>query len=565
MAFDGIFSHYIIKELNQNLLNGRINKIYQISSYELIFVIRANNQTQKLLISINPNYARCHVSKNDYSYPKEPPMFCMLLRKHLEGGIIVDITQKDNDRVFIFSIEHLNEIGDKDIKLLIVEIMGKHSNIILLNQKTNIIIDSVKHISPFLNSYRTLQPGALYIYPPTNDKINFFKAEKSDFETFNYEDSNLSKQLVQYFEGMSPLSANELIYNSPYLNAFAVYCTYLEWVNYLENNITPTIINTEKKAYFYITPLKSLHGERKYYKTIGEMLDRFYFKKDEQVRIKQHTEGLEKFIKNEIEKYKHKLTNLETDLLIAKDSDKYRIYGELIMANSYHLTKGMASCKIPNFYESNKYIEIELDSLLTPIENSQKYFAKYQKAKKAVGHITEQIKLSIQELIYFETLYEQIQNATLNDALEIRQELVEGRYLKRSRSIKQKKNKKPLYETFIVDDTEILVGKNNLQNDYLTHKLASKNDTWLHAKDMPGSHVIIRSDNELSENVLRTAAQLAAYYSKGKLSSSVPIDYTKIKYVKKISGAKPGFVTYDSQKTIYIDPDEDFIHSLKKQ
>lgn len=565
MAFDGIFSHYIVKELNQGLLNGRINKIYQISSYELIFIIRANNQTQKLLISINPNYARCHISKNDYSYPQEPPMFCMLLRKHLEGGIIVDISQKDNDRIFLFSIEHMNEIGDKEIKLLIVEIMGKHSNIILVNQTTKIIIDSIKHISPFLNSFRTLQPGALYIYPPTNDKVNFFKAEKADFVNFNYEADNLNKQLVKYFEGMSPLSANELIFNSPYLHAEAMYNTYLNWVNNLENKITPTIINTENKSYFYITSLKSIDGEKKDFVTIGEMLDRFYFNKDVQVRIKQQTEDLEKYIKNEVEKYKHKLTNLETDLLVAQNSDIYRIYGELIMANSYHLTKGMSICSVPNFYDNNNEIQIELDRLLTPIENSQKYFTKYQKAKKAVGHIFKQIDLTKQEILYFETLFEQLQSANLNDALEIRQELVEGRYLKRRRVSKQKKNKKPLYETFIVDDIEILVGKNNLQNDYLTHKLASKNDTWMHAKDMPGSHVIIRSDNELSENVLRTAAQLAAYYSKGKLSSSVPIDYTKIKYVKKVSGAKPGFVTYEFQKTIYIDPDEDFIHSLKKQ
>jgi len=562
MAFDGIFTHYTVNELKDNLLNGRINKVYQVSNYELILIVRANQKTQKLLISIHPNYARLHTTESEYPYPQEPPMFCMLLRKHLEGGIINEIKQKDNDRVIIFHIEHMNEIGDKDSKILIVEIMGKHSNVVLVNEKTNIILDSIKHISPFLSSVRTLQPGAVYIYPPSNNKVNFFQATEDDFSQFNYLDTNLSKQLIQYFEGLSPLAAKELIFNAAYLNGLGLYQSYLSLINDLKNHLNPSLLYTLNKVYFYLIPLKHIDAEVKSFTSLGELLDRFYFNKENHERIKQQTQDLEKFIKNELEKNKNKLNNLETDLYMAHDSVKYKVYGDLIIANSYHLTKGKTSLNALN-YENNEEVVIELDPLLTPIENSQKYFVKYQKGKNAIGHIHEQILLTHQEIEYFDRLLEQMHVASLNDAVEIRQELEEGRYLKRNVS-KQKKNKKPQYDTYIVNHAEIFVGKNNLQNEYITHKLAQKNDTFMHVKNMPGAHVIIRC-NDITEEVLRAASQLASYYSKGKLSSSVPVDYTLVKNVKKIPGSKIGLVTYDNQKTIYIDPDEDFIHSLKKK
>lgn len=558
MAFDGVFTHCIKEELQNNLLHGRINKIYQISNFELLFMIRAKQKNQKLLISIHPNYARIHLTKEDYPTPQEPPMFCMLLRKHLENGIIKDIKQKDCDRILEFHIEHMNEIGDKEIKRLIIEIMGKHSNIILVNID-NRIIDSIKHISPFLNSYRTLQPGADYLYPPNNDKVDFFKAQKTDFEQFNYLANNLDKQLINYFEGVSPLLAKELLHQT-FLNSEGLYKSYEKFINKI-NNLSPAIINTPKKSYFYLFPLESITGEIKTYPTLSDMLDRFFFNKENSERIKQQTQDLKRFIKNELEKNINKLNNLETDLYLAEKSLDYKKYGDLIIASSYNLTKGQTILKAQD-YETLEEIIIELDPLLTPIENSQKYYTKYQKAKSAINHLNEQIKLTNVEITYFETLAEQIENAQLSDALEIRQELEEAGYLKPNIS-KQKKAKIPKYETYEVDDALIFVGKNNIQNDYITHKLARKNDYFMHVKDMPGSHIIIRKEGELTENIIRTAANLAAYYSKGKLSSSVPVDYTLVKYVKKVPGAKLGFVTYTNQKTIYIDPDEDLIHKLK--
>ncbi len=560
MTFDGIFTHYIVKELNENILNGRINKIYQVSNYELVFVVRANQKTSKLLLSINPNYARIHITEEDYTNPQEPPMFCMLLRKHLEGGLIINITQKDNDRIIEFQIEHINEIGDKEVRKLIVEIMGKHSNIILVNNETDMIIDSIKHVSPFLNSFRTLQPGAVYVYPPTSNKINFFKATKEDYYNLNYS-ADLVKQLVDYFEGISPLCAKEILHNA-IINPEGLYQSYLSFIETVEKNLIPCIIHTPQKDFFYLCHLKHLYGEIKTFKTLGEMLDRFYFNKETLERIKQQTQDLEKFIKNEYDKYINKLNNLETDLMIANDALIYKTYGDLIIANSYDLEKGKTSLRTIN-YEDDKEITIELDPLLTPLENAKKYYSRYQKAKKAIGHIEEQIMLTREEIAYFEVLLEQMQNASLNDALEIRQELEVGGYLKKQLT-KQRKSKKPQYEHYVIDNTDIYVGKNNLQNEYITHKLANKNDYFMHVKDMPGSHVIIKNEGKLTENIIRGAAKLAAYYSKGRMSSSVPVDYTLVKHVKKVHGSKLGYVTYDNQKTIYIDPDEDFIHRLKK-
>lgn len=560
MAFDGVFTHYLVNELNEQLSSGRINKIYQVSNYELVFLIRARNKTQKLLLSIHPVYSRAQITELDLTYPQEPPMFCMLLRKHLEGGIIQNIEQKDNDRIILFDIEYMNEIGIRDQKRLIVEIMGKHSNIILINRESNTILDCIKHVSPFLNSYRTLQPGAEYIYPPSGDKKNFFQATLEDFNTIHQDDRNLSKQLVHYFEGVSPLLANELLHVAEYHHPQSLYQGYEQLLKRLESG-TPTIIEQPNKSNFYLMDLTHIEGERKYYSSLSELLDRFYFKKDEQERIKQQTQDLEKFIKNELDKNTNKLNHLETDLYNAEHADIYKVYGDLILTYAYQIQKGMTSIELENYYDDNQLITLQLDPLLTPIQNAQRYFNKYQKGKKAIHHIHEQIALTKQEIDYFETLLQQVQSASLTDALEIRSELEELRYLKR-KNTKQKKKTKLAYETYQVEDASIFVGKNNLQNDYLTFKHANKEDTWMHAKDMPGSHVIIRCDGTLSEEVIRTGAMLASFYSKGRQSSSVPIDYTLVKNVKKIPGAKPGFVTYDHQKTIYIDPSEDFIHSL---
>ena len=562
MSFDGIFTHYMIKELQEHIKGGRISKIYQLSNYELIFIVRANHKTQKVLFSIHPIYSRVQLTEEDYTYPQEPPMFCMLLRKHLEGGIIKDITQNGNDRIITFTIEAYNEIGDLVQKEIIIEVMGRHSNLILRDPETNKIIDCLKHIPPFQNQYRTLQPGAEYIFPPSQDKIPLLSATLDDFTKVEGREQ-LNKALVQTFEGVSPFLANEMLAWAKSYTAIGLYEATKQMIKTFDTELNPTIVETSNKDYYYLIPLKSVSGKEKYFKTLSSMLDRYYYRKDEQERIKQQTQDLEKFIRHELDKQKNKLANLLLDLNQAELADQYRMYGDLLMANSYHITKGRTSVEVENFYFNNEPIWIDLDPTLDAIQNAQKYYQRYQKAKKAIHHLERQIKLTKDEILYFETLHQQIESASLDDALEIRQELEQLGYIKKKKVSKQKRAKKLKYETYNIPGATIYVGKNNLQNDYLTFRLANRGDLWMHAKDMPGSHVIIRAE-KLTEDILRTGAMLAAYYSKGKHSSSVPVDYTKVRYVKKIPGTKPGFVTYTNQKTIYIDPDEDFILNLSK-
>ncbi|XMB85693.1 NFACT RNA binding domain-containing protein [Mycoplasmatota bacterium WC44] len=531
MAFDGVLIKNLINELTF-LETGRITKIQQISKLEILLTIRSRSSNQKLLISCSSDYARLHLTTNNYDIPKEPPSFCMMLRKHLEGGFINKIYQYENDRLIIVEVIKVNELGDKVIKKLHFEAMGKHSNLVL-TQDTK-IIESIKHIPPFMNSYRTLLPGADYIYPP-NTKPNPF----IDFNNT----SDFSN--IMSYQGISPLLANEILYQGN---------------QDLINSKPDPVIIRGKKDRFYFIPLH-IEGEVEHYNSINEMLDVYFFNRDSYNRIKQKAKDLTLFIKNELDKNKNKLDKLRFDLDKAENNDELRVIGEVLLANLHTLKRGMNEAKLLNFY-TNEEIVVRLNPLLTPSENSNKYFNKYQKAKKAIIHLEKQIELTKLEIEYFELLTQQIKQSTLNDIEEIREELEENNYLKK----KQRKKKKKLnYLTFYSsNDTEILVGKNNKQNEYLTHKFAKKNDIWMHAKDIPGSHVIIKDDSP-DEDTIRTAANLAAYYSKAKDSSSVPVDYTYIRYIKKIPGRQLCFVTYTNQKTIYIDPEPEFIQKLKQK
>lgn len=563
MSFDGLFIHYLKQELQSQLLNGRINKVYQLSDNELILIIRANGQNHKLLFSIHPVYARVQLTQEDYFYPPEPPMFCMVLRKHIEGGILRAIHQKGNDRILTFVIDAYNEIGDLAQKELIFEAMGRHSNLILREAETNRIIDCMKHIPPFQNQYRTLQPGAQYLFPPQQQKIPILEATLEDFKKFEGLQP-LNKALVQSFEGVSPILAEEILKRANSHTAIGLYEATKRLIETLNTNLQPTITKTPQRDYYYLLPLESITGEAIHFSTISALLDRYYYQKNEQERIKQQTQDLEKFIRQELERQKNKLANLLLDLNKAERADEYRIYGDLLMANAYRIEKGRTSVAAQNFYQDDETVWIELDPTKDAIQNAQAYYQKYQKAKKAIHHLKRQIEKTKEEILYFETLQQQIESATLEDALEIRQELEDLGYLKKKKVIRKRKQERPKFEVYQIPGATFYVGKNNIQNDYLTFKWARRDDLWMHVKDMPGSHVIVQAD-QYTEEVIRTGAMLASFFSKGKDSSSVPVDYTLVRYVKKIPGAKLGFVTYTNQKTIYIDPDEEFIRSLKKQ
>ena len=568
MSFDGLFTRAMTKELADILKGGRINKIHQPYKNEMIMIIRANGKNHKLILSAHPSYARIQLTKEQHENPQEPSMFCMLLRKHLEGYLIEDIYQTELDRVVIFEIKGRNEIGDISYKQLYIEIMGRHSNIILVDKDRNMILDSIKHVPPAVNSYRSILPGQTYIAPPKQDKLNPLSASEDDIlRTLDFNSGKIDKQIVEHFSGMSPLLAKEIVHNAGLANRVTIPQAFLSIMNELkQHKYLPSITSSTTKEAFYLLPITYLEGEVKSFETISEMLDRYYFGKAERDRVKQQGHDLERFIKNEKEKNESKIEKLKTTLIDAKNADQYQLYGELLTANLHLVKKGMEQIEVVNYYDEHaKTVNISLDPRKSPSANAQAYFSKYQKAKNAIGIVQEQIDKAAVEIQYFERLMQQMESASPKDIEEIRTELAEEGYIKlrQKRGTKNKSQKLTVEAYSSSDGTEILVGKNNKQNDYLTNKLAARDEIWLHTKDIPGSHVVIRSKNP-SEETLLEAANLAAYFSKAKDSSSVPVDYTKVRNVKKPNGAKPGFVIYEQQQTVYVTPTADKVLSMKK-
>ncbi|WP_243523920.1 NFACT family protein [Bacillus pseudomycoides] len=568
MAFDGLFTRAITHEITNSLQTGRISKIYQPSKYEILLHIRANGKNQKLILSAHPTYARIHLTNQSYDSPALPPMFCMLLRKHLEGGFIEKIEQVDLERIIQITVRSRNEIGDESLKTLVVEIMGRHSNIILVDAKTNTILDSLKHVSLAVNRHRTVYAGAEYVAPPAQHKINPLQVEtKEEFiRSLDFLAGNMDKQLVGSFMGISPLFAKEVVTKAGMVNEKALSEAFFTLQRPLQvHQYEPTMITTNGKEFFYLFPLAHLKGDEKTFSSVSELLDRFFFGKAERDRVKQQAHDLERFMHNEKTKNEKKLIKLEKTLQDAGKADKFQLFGELLTANMYALKKGDKDIEVVNYYDENGgTVKITLDPLKTPSENAQRYFQKYQKAKNSVAIVEEQIEKTNEEILYFDSLLQQMEAASSKDIEEIREELAEEGYMRNRKSKNAKKKPtKPVLDKYIASDgTEILVGKNNKQNDYLTTKFARRDEIWLHTKDIPGSHVVIRS-LEPTEETLLEAAKLAAYYSKAKDSSSVPVDFTKIRHVKKPSGAKLGFVTYDNQQTLYVTPDADTVMKLK--
>ncbi|MGZ4160519.1 MAG: Rqc2 family fibronectin-binding protein, partial [Neobacillus sp.] len=483
--------------------------------------------------------------------------------------ILDDLYQVEADLIVILEIKGLNEIGYISYKQLIIEIMGRHSNIVLVDKTRNVILDSIKHVSFAVNSHRALLPGQPYINPPEQNKQNPFQAVEEDvLRKIDFNNGRLDRQLVEHFAGISPLFAKEVIFQSGLANRTSVPKTFINMVQKIkEGIISPFITTSNGKEAFYLFPLEHLKGETRTFSSLSEMLDRYYFGKAERDRVKQQGNDIERLIINEKEKNQKKIDKLKETLKEAERAEQFQRYGELLTANLYAAKKGMPEIEVINYYdELGGTIAIPLDPRKTPSENAQKYFSRYQKAKNAVSIVVEQIEKASEEVAYFENLLQQVLAASPKDIQEIREELVEGGYIRdrKKRNGKKLQNAKPVLDQFLSSDgTDIVVGKNNKQNDYLTNKFAARDEIWLHTKDIPGSHVVIRS-KEPAEETIKEAAILAAYYSKARNSSSVPVDFTKVRFVKKPSGAKPGFVIYENQQTVYVTPDEETVLRLKK-
>lgn len=568
MSFDGLFTKAMTEEIASLLKGGRIHKVHQPYKNELILVIRAERKNYKLLLSAHPSYSRVQLTEENYENPKEPPMFCMLLRKHIEGYTIEDIRQHELDRMIIIDVKGRNELGDLSQKQLIIEIMGRYSNIVLIDPERNMILDSIKHISFAVNSHRAILPGQEYKLPPAQDKQNPFTSSLEDIlKKLDFNAGKLDKQLVQHFAGVSPLLAKEAVHRSGLANSNTLPPAFINLIHELaKQNYKPTIQQDDKKEVFYMLPLEHIQGERKTFPSLSSMLDRFYFSKAERDRVKQQGHDLERFITNEVEKNKKKMGKLEKTLKESERGDQYQLYGELLTANLYQMTKGLQEIEVINYYTDDQHtVIIPLDPQKTPTENAQKYFSKYQKAKHAVIVVQEQIEKTKDELHYFEALQQQLQSASPKDIEEIREELQEEGYLriKQKKGMKKPAHAKPQLETYYSTDGDmIFIGKNNKQNDYLTNKFARRDEIWLHTKDIPGSHVVIRNEAP-SDQTIKEAAILAAFFSKAKESSSVPVDYTKVRHVKKPNGSKPGFVIYEQQQTVFVTPDAEVVIQLK--
>lgn len=581
MALDGLVLHAIVHEL-QMCVGGRINKIHQPTENDIIMHIRAQGQNVKLLLSANPTYPRVQITEQSSLNPMDAPMFCMLLRKYCESGVIEAVEQIGMERVIRLQIRHRDELGDMSTKQIIVEIMGRHSNIILLDPATESILDGIHHVTPAISSYRIVMPGSRYVTPPEQDKQNPLEADTSTFqhaliqEPGDEESKEKPEQkLVAAFSGLSPLIAKEIVFrsrqdgNNEHGDDPAALWTAFDGVMTAvrQHRYEPIIVEQEGtgKLFFAITPLTHITGISTSYATPSDCLEQFYGDKAERDTVKQRVADLLRFLHNEANKNVKKLEKLQETVDDSKDADKYRILGELLTASLHLIKRGDREVEIINYYDEDQaLIKIKLDPLLNPSENAQRYFKKYTKMKNSTAIVEEQITQTHQEITYLNSLLQQLGVASLTDIEEIRDELMEQGYV-RDRNKKQRKKKKkdkPALACYLSSEgVPIYVGKNNTQNEYLTNRLASSMDTWLHTKDIPGSHVVIRSDS-FSETTLLEAAQLAAYFSQAKHSSQVPVDYTAIKHVHKPNGSKPGFVIYVNQKTLFVTPDENMIKQM---
>lgn len=570
MALDGLVVHAIVHEL-QSCVGSRIHKIYQPDVHDILFHLRIQRSNKKLLLSAQPTYPRVHFTDESFNNPAEAPMFCMLMRKHCENGIIESVKQIDMERIIHIDIQHRNELGDIGHKRIIIELMGRHSNLILLDPETNHIYGSVQHVTPAISSHRVVLPGATYTPPPEQHKTNPLTATEHDIETILTESETLdlrpAQQIVASFSGISPLVAAELMYRSE-ASQTSIATAFTQMLDHIRaHRYAPTIHHAERKSFFSVIELTHIGGEQHAYDSISECLQAFYTQKAERDTVKQRTSDLLRFLQNEKNKNVRKLKKLKDTLRKAHDAERFKVWGELLTASLHEVKQGDVEIEVINYYDPDLSTEtISLDPQLSPAQNAQHYFTKYRKAKNSVSIVKQQIEQTESEIKYIESVLQQLDNASLNDIDEIREELIEQRYI-RARSSKKtrkvhKKTKPQLHCFQSSEGISIYVGKNNTQNDYLTTRLAHSSDTWLHTKDIPGSHVVIRSQT-FNETTLQEAAMLAAYYSQARQSSQVPVDYTLIRHVRKPNGAKPGYVIYDHQKTLFITPDEKLIKQLK--
>ena len=550
MSFDGFFLHHMVEELRRELVNGRIQKINQPFEQELVLQIRSNRQSHRLLLSAHPVFGRIQLTQTTFENPAQPSTFIMVLRKYLQGALIESIEQVENDRIVEITVSNKNEIGDHIQATLIIEIMGKHSNILLVDKSSHKILEVIKHVGFSQNSYRTLLPGSTYIAPPSTESLNPFtiKDEKL-FEILQTQETT-AKNLQNLFQGLGRDTANELenILVSDKLSTFRTF---------FNQETKPCLTETS----FSPVPFANQVGEP--FTSLSDLLDTYYKDKAERDRVKQQASELIRRVENELQKNRHKLKKQEKELLATDNAEEFRQKGELLTTFLNQVPNDQDQVILDNYY-TNQPITIALDKALTPNQNAQRYFKRYQKLKEAVKYLTDLIEETKATILYLESVETVLNQAGLEEIAEIREELIQTGFIRRKQREKIQKRKKP--EQYLASDgkTIIYVGRNNLQNEELTFKMARKEELWFHAKDIPGSHVVISGNLDPSDEVKTDAAELAAYFSQGRLSNLVQVDMIEVKKLNKPTGGKPGFVTYTGQKTLRVTPDPEKIASMKK-
>lgn len=550
MSFDGFFLHHMVEELRRELVNGRIQKINQPFEQELVLQIRSNRQSHRLLLSAHPVFGRIQLTQTTFENPAQPSTFIMVLRKYLQGALIESIEQVENDRIVEMTVSNKNEIGDHIQATLIIEIMGKHSNILLVDKSSHKILEVIKHVGFSQNSYRTLLPGSTYIAPPSTESLNPFtiKDEKL-FEILQTQETT-AKNLQSLFQGLGRDTTNELerILVSEKLSTFR---------NFFNQETKPCLTETS----FSPVPFANRVGEP--FTSLSDLLDTYYKDKAERDRVKQQASELIRRVENELQKNRHKLKKQEKELLATDNAEEFRQKGELLTTFLHQVPNDQDQVILDNYY-TNQPITIALDKALTPNQNAQRYFKRYQKLKEAAKYLTDLIEETKATILYLESVETVLNQAGLEEIAEIREELIQTGFIRRRQREKIQKRKKP--EQYLASDgkTIIYVGRNNLQNEELTFKMARKEELWFHAKDIPGSHVVISGNLAPSDEVKTDAAELAAYFSQGRLSNLVQVDMIEVKKLNKPTGGKPGFVTYTGQKTLRVTPDPEKIASMKK-
>lgn len=583
MALDGVFLSCIKRELSE-ALGARIDKIHQPSREEIVLTLRHRSGNAKLLISVGAASPRVHFTTVALENPKAPPMFCMLLRKHLGSGKLVNIRQLGLDRVLYLDFETMNELGDMVTVTLAIEIMGRHSNLIVVGENGK-IIDAIKRVDPEMSSVRPVLPQMVYTLPPVQNKLNFMEASNEEiFDVIrNYpKDQELSKVLVAVLQGISPVFAREAVYYAcrgvevP-RSEFAE--PQMERLSFYLNRVREDLQNGTCK----LTMALDLNGTpkdfsfveihqygaamlTKPYDSPSDLLDDFYSQRDQIVRMKQRSNDLLKLIVNRLERTQRKLEAQKQELKECAERDTLKAYGDLLSSNLYRMEKGMTSVTLENFYEDGSpEVTIELDPSLSPPQNAQKYYSEYRKAATAEKMLVGLIKQAEEELIYLDSVFDAVSRTTgESELLEIREELAEGGYLKSNhrKNMKQLKPKPPLkYRSS--DGFTIFCGRNNKQNDRLT-KEARNHDIWLHTHNIPGSHVIVVTNGEkVPDRTVEEAATIAATHSRATDSVQVPVDYTEIRNVHKPNGAKPGMVIFENYQTAFMKPDKELVERLE--